>query len=520
MTIPSDPLYCDRVKGPRAILLRGVWALGLAVVALAVPNAAGQDRANARPPYRFYLDGELLDTEEVALGPVEELDLGRQILVGGFLTPLGPGREFRFVRVPNGLQLEQPDGSRRWVGFTVAINKHFDPPDKDPQAALSHDDLAGLWKLAIYDWTPSCSEKVGWINVTRTHLSVSGGSAMRAVPPLPQDLRYLQLDSFEDWGALRNLRELRELSIDHAKEFDASVLSGMTQLRKLTIHARKLVNSRALAKLKRLESVSLSYVGDLESLEFAASLPGLERLEMLETGREARSRLISLRPLSGLRYLKSIHAQGSMVGDLPAGPLPGLRYVDVTRTRVKRSELATLRKAWPDVEFYEGATKSTAKLIAGANRARLYELDDRGKMGGFADVNDATEIAELLGLFQIDDSKGGICGAEPPGSCSCSSTMRSWTSSRSRAGEPRLSEGSPVDGCMRNRRRGWMPGSLRSELVFRRRRNPHATDLAPPPTRGQAVAAGALTKQASGVRRRSRSVAVGSKGEDSARFPL
>lgn len=74
LTIPSDPLFCDRVKGQRTILLQGVWALGLAVLALAVPNAAGQDGANPRPPYRFYLDGELLDAEEVALGPLEDLD--------------------------------------------------------------------------------------------------------------------------------------------------------------------------------------------------------------------------------------------------------------------------------------------------------------------------------------------------------------------------------------------------------------------------------------------------------------
>lgn len=167
----------------------------------------------------------MLDTEEVALGPVEELDHGQQILVRGFLTALGPGREFRFVRVSDNLLLEQPDGSRRWVGLTVAVHKLFDPPDKDSLAALGRDAVAGLWKLAIYDWTPSCSEKVSWIDVNRTHLSVSGGSAMQAIPPLPRDLRYLEVGSFEGWGGLRNLPDLRELSIRYAKEVDANVLS-------------------------------------------------------------------------------------------------------------------------------------------------------------------------------------------------------------------------------------------------------------------------------------------------------
>jgi hypothetical protein len=409
LTTSSEPLYRDRVKGQWATLLRWLWTLGLVVLVLKAPNAAGQDRVNAPAPYRFYLDGELLDPEDVALGPVDELDVGSQILVGGFLTPLGPGREFRFVRMPIGLQLEQADGSRRWIGLTIAINSNFDPADTDHLAAFSRDNIAGLWKLAIYDWTPSCAEKVTWIDPTRTHVSISGRN-MKAIPSLPPDVRYLEVESFEDWGALRNLRELRELSIKYAKDFDATVLSGLTQLRKLTIHAETLVNAGALGKLKRLDRVSLDYVGELESLEFAASLPGLERLDLLETGREKRSRSISLRPLARLGYLKSIHAQGSTVTDLPARGLPGLRYIDVTRTHVKKSDVAAFRNARPDVEFYEGGTKATAKVIAGATRARLYQLDDFGKRGGFTDVNDPAEIKEVLGLFQIDDSQGGACG--------------------------------------------------------------------------------------------------------------
>jgi len=381
--------------------------LGLAL--LFGGDVVAQD-VGAQPPYRFYLDGELLDTEETMVGLREDFDVGSRVFVNHSLFPIGPGREFHFISAPNGTQLEQPDGSRRWVSLAVTINERIDPPHKDDLAALTRDEVAGLWKLSIYDWTPSCSERINWIDAAHTQLSISAGRKMGAVPTLPQDLRYLELSMFKDWSALRNLRELRTLTVEHAEGFDANLLVGMTELRDLTIHARKLINVGALAKLKRLQRVTLSYVGDFESLDFAASLPGLERLDLYDAGRERTARPISLRPLAGLKYLKSIHAQGAPVAELPSGGLPSLHYVDVTRTHVGKADLAAFLKARPDVEVYEGATNATAKIVAGANRARLYQLDDSGKRGGFVDIDDAGEIAELLSLFQIDDTKNGICG--------------------------------------------------------------------------------------------------------------
>lgn len=80
--------------------------MALVALSLMPRSADAGERTDPRGPYRFFLNGELLETEDVSMGPVEDLDTGSPILVDHRLMSLGPGREFHFVRAPNGLQLE------------------------------------------------------------------------------------------------------------------------------------------------------------------------------------------------------------------------------------------------------------------------------------------------------------------------------------------------------------------------------------------------------------------------------
>ena len=89
------------------------------------------------------------------------------------------------------------------------------------------------------------------------------------------------ITSFEPLAKLIAMEELDASSLEAAGEtpFDLTPLAGLENLEKLFLTATKSKNFAALAKLSKLESVSLRMTG-VDSLEFLSGSPGIERLDL------------------------------------------------------------------------------------------------------------------------------------------------------------------------------------------------------------------------------------------------
>jgi hypothetical protein len=400
----------------RAVILASLVALvpasGLTVVA--------EPGGGSRPAsgYHFSLDGKPLSPETVTVaGRRGELAAGDLIQVNGISLTLGEEREYRFRSATEGVLLEHGDGRTSWVGVRVEPNYGEGPDFVDGMAALTPDEVHGLWGIRAETWTRSCATKAAFLDLSRVHLTL-GQSASEGhddLPELPSGLRYLEAMRFVGWKNLRKLTSLVYLEVLPERTFDARLISGLRHLRVLRVWHGPLKHPEALASLQALESLDLRFHTELTSVEFARSLPRLRELVV------ERTSVRDLSPLAGLSQLERVQAKQSLVETLPEGDLPALRELSVVAAQVPTETIKEFRRAHPQTRVRHGWNGSLRDALLGVTRVRVspgeeYTLSEPTPPS--YESADAGEIASLLRLFEVDENQSGaICG------CLCGASL-------------------------------------------------------------------------------------------------
>jgi len=135
-------------------------------------------------------------------------------------------------------------------------------------------------------------------------------------------------------GGLRQLPELRALSIASTPIADLTPLAGLTALQSLDCQVTRVGDLTPLAGLTALRSLDCSHtrVGDLTPL---AGLTALQTLSCIGT------QVGDLTPLAGLTALQSLECGSTQIGDLtPLAGLTALRSLDCSHTRGRRPDAA------------------------------------------------------------------------------------------------------------------------------------------------------------------------------------
>lgn len=385
--------------------------IALSAIAAGERAFAFDGRSAARPAvYRFSLDGKSLSPAVVSVtGRDGELAPGDLIAVDDIWLTVGEEGEYRFRSATEGVLLELGDGRSRWVAVRVGPHYGRGPDFVDGMAALTPDEVRGLWGVQAETWTRSCAAKAAFLDVSRVHLTLgqSGSEGHDSLPELPAGLRSLEAMRFVGWKNLRRLRHLRHLDVLPEDDFDARLIAGLEELRILRIFGGRLKHVEALAALSRLDTLDLRLHHELPDIGFAKSLARLRTLQIEGTG------VRDLAPLSDLTHLETVDANRSRVERLPSGALPALKQLNVVGAPVTEQDVAAFRQAHPGVRVRRGWNESLRDALRGVTRLRLGP----GAACGLEEPpppyesTDAAEIAGLLQLLEVDEERSGaLCG--------------------------------------------------------------------------------------------------------------
>jgi len=386
--------------------------LGTVVGALALSCST----AEAETPtdgYTFFLDGEAKSFRLTTVtGKPGEPAPGDVILVNGIPLTLGPERQCRFRSAREGVLLELPDGGTRLVGVRVA-DAHVDGDYVfvDGMAALSEEQVRGLWGLRASTWALSCAQKAKWLDESRVAVSV-GQSATRGtqnLPDLPKGLRYLQAMGFLGWGTLPALKDLVYLDALPEEAFDVRSLQTLTKLRTLRLFSDKLEHLEALAQLTAIETLEIGYSDAVADVGFAAHLTHLRDIDLAHTPVQ------DLAPLSGLELLEAVDARGTLVTRLPDGALPALRALNLMGAPVSEDAVTAFRRVHSSTHVQHDWNQAFREVIAGASRLRVsYDprlFPTESARSKPYETSDPAEIAELTALLTVDErASNGVCG--------------------------------------------------------------------------------------------------------------
>ena len=333
-----------------------------------------------------------------------------RISVKGITLTLGTEREYRFRSAREGVLLELPGGGTRWVGVRAERTYDGGLGFVDGLAPLSEAEVRGLWGLRVEVWNASIAAKVKWLDGSRVALSLGQSYSAQGqdLPDLPPGLRYLDAMHFARWGSLARLRDLEFLHALPETELDLRLIAGLPRLKVLHVGGGKVTHTEALATLPALEDLDLTYQREVASVEFARPLSRLRRLDLRHTD------VRDLSPLAGLTRLEAVDAHGTFVDRLPDGPLPSLRSLDLIGAPATNAAVASFRRAHPAVRVRHRWNESLREALLGVTRVRVGEGEACGLEEGAPapyETSDAAEIAELMGLFVVDEeASGGICG--------------------------------------------------------------------------------------------------------------
>ena len=190
---------------------------------------------------------------------------------------------------------------------------------------------------------------------------------------------------------------------------DLTGLEGATGLKELDLGFNSVADLRPLAALPALESLNLD--GTAPDLPLLASLKGLKRLSLRNTGIDdlqplaslaglteldvGDNRIADLSPLAGLTQLTVLRADRNRIGDLwPLASLAGLEVLELGSNRVR------------DLQPLAGLTRLRALRLEGNGLTALHPLagldglSDLGLAGNA--VGSVGALADLGGLRRLD----------------------------------------------------------------------------------------------------------------------
>lgn len=367
-----------------------------------------------------------------------ELAAGDVVHVGELALVLDGLGHHRYLVEDDGrrVSLSLDGGPKRLVGLVV--------DDAAVLAALTDQERRGLRGVRLAGWSDAMTAELQRLPLEHVVVAYDRSDAMMkagpakmdsvpAVPPLPVEVRYLELQAYEfaigllpgteepqtdpDQGlsALARLTALRHLVIRTSNGPDAPLdlewLRPLGSLRHLAIetYGRMTTGSEDLAALTSLRSLDVSGIDGLR-LESLASLSELRWLDL------RGAKLGSLAPLSGHASLEVIEARGSDVAELPSGPMPALRDLTLVGTKVSAADVARFREQVPAARVTLGMNQALADSTACAERIRVRSGGlchrDPGSEETLLEVADPAEVRAFLPLLTVNES-------DQRGSCMC-----------------------------------------------------------------------------------------------------
>jgi hypothetical protein len=385
--------------------------------------------------YHFTLDGKDLDPGLIMLegeNPVEG-DVARVGYSHRFRLD-GPGKydlaqdeQGKLFRVLGGKRVllscsvkraEDKDGNGGRLRAEQAAVNELEKLDEAARATLRG--------VTIKVWTPEVREQLRQLNLERVCVSVEsealGGFSDPVIPPLPEDLCYLMLDSGGSWDCkdftpLKKLRKLRFLDLSRISppKLDFAVLEGMPlEFLKLPSYT-EVSHLESLAGITTLKSLVVNRCGYIGDGRWIAKLTGLRQLyaQFLNFGGDQAAAL-DLRSLGALKQLTGLHLAQSRVSTLPEETLPSLKRAHLLLTEVPDGVLEAFVKANPQANIRRSMNEALAEVLRTTDRVRARsggvchrnEADEKT----IHETRDAEVIAEVAAHFQVaDTSSGGHC---------------------------------------------------------------------------------------------------------------
>ena len=221
--------------------------------------------------YVVEVDGSVLEPPVYSLDGSRRTPQPGDVVEIGLLLTLGSPKAYRFrtTTPENGswrVMLEAEDGSTRVVGVGTWCTRtqNDEPLPLDPLAGLSEEEIRGLWGVELLGWTEATIEKLKFLDLNHTCLTVDlsteyrpQGAAMR----LPASLRYLSLEARgrrpDDSNPLAGLTSLSYLKVSGFHPFDASWLAGCNSLQYLDLRFTRITNFQRLSSLTGLRCLNL-----------------------------------------------------------------------------------------------------------------------------------------------------------------------------------------------------------------------------------------------------------------------
>ena len=403
---------------------------------IAVALLTARLEAKSFGDYHFTLDGKDLDPGLITLegdSPVEG-DVARVLYSHCFRLD-GPGNYDLAKDNQGRLFRVQPDGKRTLLACSVKnVEENDDAAGRFRTPKAISNELEGLDEAAreslrgvsISVWTPEVALQLQKLDLQRICVAVEGqalgGFTRPEIPSLPEELRYLILDSggtwdCQDFSPLKKMRKLRFLDLDRIspQTFDFQVLDGLPlEYLKLPAHT-KVVNLETLGRLTTLKTLVVNFCDYIGDGRWIAELTNLRQLyaQYLNFGDDQPAGL-DLRSLGGLKKLVGLHLSHSRVNMLPTEPLPTLKRVHLLLTEAPEAVLEAFVKANPQAVIRRSMNEALAVVLSTADklRARTGGVCHRqeAEEKTIYETQEAALIAEVAAHFQVaDSSSGGHC---------------------------------------------------------------------------------------------------------------
>ena len=316
------------------------------------------------------------------------------------------------------------DQPERCVGVILKRDgDRDDAPLINPLAKMTPAERGHLWGIVLRElpapkeWE-AAFEGVDWSKtVLSIDLNGARGKATR-IPPLPTNLRYLELFDVPEkmvaagWKDLTELRYLRLYSPDR---FDLRLLENASQLRNLDIEYGSLANPDALANLGALRFLKIRRTKGLGNLTFVRSMPHLRVLKI------DHSEVTDLRPVAACPDLRLFSASATEADQLPdPAKLPALRDLRLLGTPVAldKDRISAFRKAAPpDCIVRADWQQTLLSKLGRIDRLRVRTGDMFENQKTHFEIADPDRIGALMKGIKLNDADSGL-------SCNCNGDPR------------------------------------------------------------------------------------------------
>lgn len=389
---------------------------------------ARRDAAPEYRPYVFTLEGRPWVPARVYSmeGEPERPRPGDVIMVEEIPIRLGPERVLH-LSVADRLgearvHAATPGGPRRLIGLRAGTAEfhgdiHGDMGQElrrtfQALARLTPAELLGLRGLSLRLWPPGVGETLARLDPRRSCIAVSDGTTRGealGVSAIPGNVDCLILGDgiLKDPTSLARFRDLRLLVADDTVEFDPETFDvrrhlSSRGLRLLHLIGQELSGVEALRELRELRDLDLSGSFGFRDVGFVTGLGQLRRL------RVRRTRVGSLAPAQGLRFLREIDADATEVEALPDAGFPALRRMSLLGTPVRPREVERFRARNPRCAVESGLMAKLRRVVAPADRVRV-------RTGGTCfghhvaaprplfELRGSTSVVELMAALEVEE---------------------------------------------------------------------------------------------------------------------